>query len=229
MVDFHSHILPCIDDGSRSVEESTELLKMLLEQGVETVVATPHFFADRESVEEFVARRQASYEILCNELPNGMPEIILGAEVKYYSGIGHMEGLKKLCVGNTNMLLLEMPMSKWTEYTIKELIDLSNSKGITLVLAHIDRYQSFQDPDIWSRLLDNGVLMQVNATYFTEFRSRRKAFSLLKNNCIHFLGSDCHSVLTRPPYIGKAVDVIEKKMGKDFIALMTEYAESMLA
>ena len=229
MVDFHSHILPCIDDGSQSVEESVELLAMLSEQGVETVVATPHFFAERESIEDFLKRRQSSYEALCAELPQGMPKIVLGAEVKYYNGICHLEDLRKLCVGNSNMLLLELPMSKWTEYTVREVIDLSNSKGITVVLAHIDRYLAFQDNDVWGRFLESGILFQVNASFFTERRSRRKAFSLIKNNSIHFLGSDCHRILTRPPYIGQAVEIIEKKLGEEFVALMTEYASSMLA
>lgn len=229
MVDFHSHIIPCIDDGSQSVEESVELLAMLSEQGVETVVATPHFFAERESIEDFLKRRQSSYEALCAELPQRMPEIVLGAEVKYYNGICHLEDLRKLCVGNSNMLLLELPMSKWTEYTVREVIDLSNSKGITLVLAHIDRYLAFQDNDVWDRFLESGILFQVNASFFTERRSRRKAFSLIKNNLIHFLGSDCHRVLTRPPYIGQAAEIIGKKFGKEFVALMTEYASSMLA
>lgn len=228
MVDFHSHILPGIDDGSRSVQESIELLKMLSEQDVHTVVATPHFFADRESVDEFLLRRQSAYEMLCEQLPDGMPKIVLGAEVKYYNGISHMEGLRKLCAGNGNFLLLEMPMSQWTEYTIKELIELSNSRGITLVMAHIERYMSFQNSDVFDRLLDSGILMQVNATFFTSFRTRRRALSMLRRGRIHFLGSDCHRVLTRPPYIGDAVSAIEKKMGKEFVALMTEYASSVL-
>lgn len=229
MVDFHSHILPKIDDGSRSVQESLELLKMLSEQGVETVVATPHFFADRESVDDFLLRRQVAYNELCSELPQGMPEILLGAEVKYYSGIARMENLKKLCIGNSNLLLLEMPMSQWTEYTLKELFELSASRGIILVLAHIERYMSLQSSDVLGRLLDSGILMQVNATFFTEFRTRRRALSMLRKNSIHFLGSDCHRILTRPPYIGDAVKAIEKKMGKEFVALMTEYASNMLS
>ena len=228
MVDFHSHILPGIDDGSRNVEESVELLKMLSEQGVHTVVATPHFLAGRESVDEFLIRRQTAYETLRAQLPAGMPKIVLGAEVKYYSGISRMEGLNKLCAGNGNFLLLEMPMSQWTEYTIQELLELSNSRGITLVLAHIERYMSFQNSNVFDRLINSGVLMQVNATFFTSFFTRRRALMMLRKNRIHFLGSDCHRVLTRPPYIGDAIEIIEKKMGKEFIALMTEYASSVL-
>lgn len=228
MVDFHTHILPSIDDGSRNVQESVELMQMLSDQGVQTVLATPHFFADRESVDDFLLRRKAAYDELCAELPQGMPRILLGAEVKYYSGISHMDGLKKLCIGSSRLLLLEMPMSKWTEYTIKELIDLSNSRGVTLVLAHIERYMDFQDSGTLSRLLESGILMQANATFFTSFRTRRRALSMLRKGAIHFLGSDCHRVLTRPPYIGDAVSAIEKKMGRDFVALMTEYSGNML-
>ena len=228
MVDFHTHILPGVDDGSQSVQESVELLQMLCEQGVHTVLATPHFFADRESVGEFLARRQAAYNALCAELPQGMPKILLGAEVKYYSGISRMEELKRLCIGDSRLLLLEMPMSKWTQYTVKELLDLSSSRGITLVLAHIERYMSLQDPDVWDRLLEGGILMQVNASFFTSLRTRRRALSMLRRSRIHFLGSDCHRVRTRPPYIGDAVSAIEKRLGKEFVALMTEYASSEL-
>ncbi|MBR5272367.1 MAG: capsular polysaccharide biosynthesis protein [Clostridia bacterium] len=227
MVDLHSHILPNVDDGSRSVQESLQLLTMLAEQGVSKVAATPHFSADRESVDDFIRRRQISYETLSKEVRGEMPEIVLGAEVKYYQGISRMADLKKLCIEGSNLFLLEMPMVKWTEYVVKELLELSCSRGITLVLAHIERYLRLQPLDVWERLLNGGVLMQVNATFFTDFRTRRKAVSLLKNSSIHFLGSDCHRAVERPPYIKDAVEIIEKKMGSRFLALMTEYANSM--
>ncbi len=227
MVDLHSHILPGIDDGSRNVEESLQLLRMLSEQGVSRVAATPHFSADRESVEDFITRRQRSYETLIKETGEGMPEIMLGAEVKYYQGISRMDDLKKLCIEGSNLFLLEMPMTRWTEYIIKELLEISCSRGVALVLAHIERYLKLQTPEVWERLLEGGVLMQVNATFFTELRTRRKAISMLKNSAIHFLGSDCHRAVERPPYISGAVEIIGKKMGGKFLALMTEYANSM--
>ena len=87
MIDWHSHLLPGIDDGSRDVEESLALLRMEAEQGVDTVVATPHFFADDGSVDSFVEQRQKSYETLRSAMPEGSPDIVLGAEVRYYPGI----------------------------------------------------------------------------------------------------------------------------------------------
>ena len=122
MIDFHSHILPAFDDGSKNVEESIALLDMLRDQGIKTVVATPHFDVQRETPADFVERRQGSYEMLRPHLKKGHPEIILGAEVGYYTGIERRQTIRSLCAGDSNLLLLEMPISEWTEYTVREVV-----------------------------------------------------------------------------------------------------------
>lgn len=223
MTDFHSHILPKIDDGSRSTEESILMLKALRQQGVDRVVATPHFYANDESVSEFLARRQASYIELMISLPPDMPEIIQGAEVKFYDGISRLQELKSLCIQGTKLLLLEMPFTKWTEYTIRELIDISSDGKVTLVLAHIERYMKFQKPDVFYRLLDSGILMQINASFINDFFTGRKAIGLLKKGAVHFLGSDCHNMNDRAPDIGRAFRTIEKKLGKEFNSSFDDY------
>ena len=140
MIDFHSHILPMLDDGSKSVDESLEMLRMLSEQGVKRVVATPHFYANDESVDDFLKRRAESFERLKGHLTDDLPEIMLGAEVRYYNGISRLDRLRKLTVENSRLLLLEMSTAKWTEYVVNELIELSNSGDLTVALAHIERY-----------------------------------------------------------------------------------------
>ncbi len=229
MVDFHSHILPCIDDGSKSVEESIKLLKLLKEQGVETVVASSHFYPERgETVDEFLIRRNSSYESLKCELSLDLPNIILGAEVKFYPGISRLMNIEKLCVDGTNLLLLEMPFDYWTELTVNEVISLSNVKNLKIVLAHIERYFSFQNNKIWEKLLENGILMQVNAESFDSFFKRIKIMSFIKNQYIHFIGSDCHNLTSRSPKMELAIDVIAKKMGVDYINLMSDFANEAL-
>lgn len=228
MIDFHTHILPGMDDGSHSVEESLSMLQMLWEEGATAVIATPHFYANDESVDAFLARRNAAYENLRARLPEDAPEIRLGAEVRYYPGIAKMSDLKRLRIEGSRLLLLEMPMTTWTEYTVRELGELAGKAGLTVVLAHIDRYLAMQKASVWERLLKNGVLMQVNASFFTEFRTKRKAISMLNRGEIHFIGSDCHNMTTRPPRIERAVSTIQKKFGDDFIAQMNEYGTSML-
>ncbi len=157
-----------------------------------------------------------------------MPRVLLGAEVKYYPGISARNDLRDLCVEGTRLLLLEMPFSEWTEYTLRELNVLACSKGVTIVLAHIERYLPFQKSDVWIKLRNNGILMQVNASYFSSFVTRRRALRLLHDGFVHMIGSDCHNVTSRPPLIARAYDVIHKRFGEDFISQMHEYGQSLL-
>lgn len=228
MIDWHSHILPELDDGSRSVAESIYLINMQKAQGVGTVKAIPHFYADDESVESFLERREKAFELLKSQLPEDCPQIKTGAEVLYYQGISRLAGLKSLRIEGSRLLLLEMPMLRWTEYMLRELEELASISGLTIILAHIERYLDLQNEDTWDRLYESGFLNQVNASFFIAFASRRKALSLLKQGRIHFVGSDCHNVTSRPPRIGQAFEYIQKKLGGDFITQMNEYGYSML-
>lgn len=227
MIDLHTHILPQVDDGSKSVEESLAMLSALVAQGVDTVAATPHFYANDESVAAFLERRAAAFDRV--RAAAGEMTLLLGAEVRYYPGIGHMEDLPLLQIGESGLLLLEMPVSSWTEYTVRELSELADSRGIQLVLAHIERYLPLQKPAVWKRLYESGILMQVNASFVTSFATRRKALRMLSEGRVHFLGSDCHNTTTRPPQLASAAAIIEKRLGSDFLGQMNEFGYSLLA
>lgn len=229
MIDWHSHILPAMDDGSRDTAESISLLNMQVSQGISTVIATPHFYANDETVDSFLERRKQALELLKSELPEGAPEIRLGAEVKYYQGISRMADLKDLRIEGSKLLLLEMPMSHWTEYMVRELIELSGKSSIKIVLAHVERYFHLQKQAVWDRLFENGILAQVNASFFHSFATKRKAIALLQEGSIQLIGSDCHGVTSRPPQIDKAFEVIRKKLGDEYLNQMNEYGYSLLA
>ena len=139
-----------------------------------------------------------------------------------------MADLKALRIEGTKLLLLEMPMSSWTEYMVRELIEMSGRSSIKVVLAHVERYMALQKQSVWNRLLESGILMQVNASFFTSFASKRKALSLLREGGVHFIGSDCHDLKSRPPQIGKAFEVIQKKLGENYLKQMNEYGHSLL-
>ena len=220
MLDFHSHILPKIDDGSRSCEESIEMLKMLKEQGVNTVALTSHYLAMDESPQMFIDRRTHSYQKLVSAIEESgeeLPKLLLGAEVYYYPGICKMEELQLLTLENSNLLLLEMPMAPWGKFTVRELTELAESSDIQIVIAHIERSLKFQSKDTINRLLECGILLQVNASFFITMSTRRKALKMLRNGQIHFIGSDCHNIKHRPPKIGEAVDIIKNKLGDGII------------
>ena len=180
MIDWHTHILPGIDDGSRNVAESVLMINMQVSQGVSTIIATPHFYANDETVDSFLERRKNSFELLKPELPEGSPKIKLGAEVRYYQGISRMADLKDLRIEGSKLLLLEMPTEKWTEYMVRELIELSSKNNVKVVLAHVERYLNLQSSAVLDRIYNSDIFFQVNAKFFTSFFSKHKALSLLK-------------------------------------------------
>ena len=228
MIDWHNHILPGMDDGSRNTAESIAMIKMQTADGVTTVIATPHFYANDESVEAFLERRKKAAAQLEDALDENAPEILLGAEVRYYQGISRMENLKALRIQNSKLLLLEMPMTCWTEYMIRELTELAGKGGIQIVLAHVERYLKLQKKSTWERLLESGILMQSNASFFLGFGSKKKAISLLKKGKINFIGSDSHTTTSRPPMLKKAFDVIQKKLGCEYVEQMNEFGYFLL-
>ena len=228
MIDWHSHVLPQLDDGSRSLEESVAMLEALKSQGVDTVIATPHFYANEESVEAFLERRKKSHDLLSSEMKSDDVRVVCGAEVKYYPGISRMEELNKLSVENTNLLLLEMPFAKWTDYTIGELAEISNMRGLKIALAHVERYNALRDKRLAGKLVENGILFQSNASFFIRFGTKLKAIKLLGSGWIHFVGSDCHNMTSRPPKLDLAYKAIKKKLGEEFLTQMSEYGYQAL-
>ena len=204
------------------------MIKALSESGVDTICATPHFYADRIGVGEFLERRAESADIVGSLLDKNSPRILLGAEVRYYAGISRMEALCELCIEDTGLLLLEMPFCRWTEYTQRELAELAGAAPFGVVLAHIERYMKFQNKKTWDRLYNEGLYMQVNADFFSSFSTRRKAVKMISSDMIHFIGSDCHNMTTRPPDLAGAYNVIEKKLGAQFRQAVDSYGYSMI-
>ena len=229
MIDFHTHVLPGIDDGSRNVETSLKMIRTMQEQGTDIICATPHFYASRLSPQTFLERRQASWELLYSKLPENSPQIMLGAEVLYYPGISRMEALPNLCLEGTNILLLEMPMSTWSRYTVTELQELASSGEFTLMIAHIERYYDEQKKNVWDGLSEMGVVMQSNARrFYQSLSSMKRATQMLRNNEIDVIGSDAHNLISRPPNMMYAERAIRKKLGNGFWKSLSGYAYSLL-
>lgn len=160
--------------------------------------------------EVFLRRRREAWERLNARLTPGGPQVLLGAEVRYYRGISRLEELHRLCLSGTHVLLLEMPFSPWSSGILEELEDLLLREDITVVLAHIERYLPDQPHELWLRLRHMGALFQCNASFFLDWRTRRRAIRMLRGGDIHLLGSDCHGVSHRPPQMEQAMAYIRR-------------------
>lgn len=204
MIDFHSHFLPNMDDGSHCVEESYSMLRESKAQGVELMVATPHFYPTKESPEAFLKRRADSFYSL--KLSSDFPKILLGAEVAYFRGISHCDSLKGLNIESTDLLLLEMPFEAWSSSVIEDVCAIERLTGYTPVLAHYERYRRFAGfTEHIARMRSAGILLQSNAGNFVGGFRSRKAIKSLESGEIDFVGSDCHNMSSRAPNMGLAV------------------------
>lgn len=241
MIDFHTHILPGIDDGSRDIEMTEQMLRKEKMQGVTHIYATPHFYAHRRSVKQFIERRRKALEmtreLIASSEPGSLPCVTAGAEVYYFAGMGRADQLRDLCIEGTDILLLEMPFNQWHKEQYKDITDILTKQELRIVLAHIERYEGLQkNKDIWDRIMELPLTLQMNAGSFITGltsgmharRASRLCFSLLASheNCI--IGTDCHNLTDRAPNLAEARQMIEKKAGRARLAQLDEYTERLL-
>ena len=227
MIDFHAHILPGIDDGSQNKEMSLAMLARAKAQGISTIVATPHFYADTMKAEDFIRDRQAAYEEII-AMANQMDITIrLGAEVCYFRSLHESANLMDFAIQGTNHLLLEMPFDQWTRREVNTIDGLIN-QGVTPILAHIERFWPYQkDKAPLEEIAQMDVIYQYNASPLLKFGKGKILKSIARNDNV-LLGTDCHNTTTRPVNLKAARDVIAKKMGEDKLDAIDDLAAQIL-
>lgn len=230
MIDFHSHIIPGIDDGSESAEMSIEMLRRSTQHGVTTVLSTSHCYPRyTESIDHFLDRRRRGMDVLSKamaETDMSLPEIRLGCEVNMYTDIAEFKNIAGLCIENTDYIMVEMPYDPWKEWMIDSVYKLT-VMGLKPVMAHIDRFL-MQDTAMLNSLYELDVLYQVNADLFTERRMAKFADKLLSEGHAHVLGSDMHNLEKRRPNMGEAYESIVKRYGEECAEYFTVNAEKIL-
>ncbi len=209
MIDFHTHILPGIDDGAKDVSVSAAILETEKEQGVNEIVLTPHYYGKFYSPTDFVRRRAAAYEKLL-AVAAGEFFFTLGAEIHFSDTLSVNAECRKLAIGDTRYALVELPFGeKWSGSLLTRLRYFMDETELTPVIAHICRYpQLRKNPEALLRLAEMGCLLQVNASAFCDKDSSGFAFAALKHNLVHCLGSDCHNVTNRAPDLKRAEEAI---------------------
>lgn len=219
MIDFHTHILPQIDDGSSSVAMSREMLALEASYGVTAVVLTPHYDCTEQPVADFLAQRAQSFAALQEALPASSPRLFLGAEVLLDRNLYVAENLRALCITGSDYLLIEMPFENWSQATFDALTRVIATHGVRPIIAHLDRYAAMQSsPDNFARLLDLGVTVQLNAEAILPFFSGAQWVRMLAEGDAHLLGSDCHNLTSRSPQVLEAAcKKLAKKHGTDLL------------
>ena len=228
IIDFHSHILPGMDDGSRDIPMSLEMLGESARQGVTVQVLTPHYYPWKESIRSFLSRREESVSRLRSALVPGLPRVLIGAETAFSP---HMtkEDLSSLCIEGSRLLLIELPFESWDDRVINEITSLSLDTGYHVVLAHVERYMGYKrNSEILSELSRLPIHIQLNAEAFSGFFAGRKMMPFFRLSCGVLLGSDAHNLTNRRPNLADGRRCIEKHLGRDFLARMDIDAATLL-
>lgn len=201
MIDIHTHILPHMDDGAKDSATSLALLDMEMEQGIEELVFTPHYYGKSRSPKQFLDFRQDIFERMTPKLPQGI-KTRLGAEV-HFTGLNlpDYDEFCALAIQDTNAILIEFPFTaKWTSELTDKLADFIYETDYTPIIAHVERYgEVLKKPVLLTKLINMGCLLQVNVQSFLDKRERQFAFTLLKHGFVHCIGSDAHDTEERRP------------------------------
>jgi len=225
MIDMHSHILPNIDDGATSIEESIQMLKEAYEAGFTAVVSTSHYIEESWNVSK--QKRQELIDIIGKklELENIKITIYNGAEAYISNNLDKLVQKEELpTINGTKYLLIELPMNNEIIY-LEEIICELLSNGIIPIIAHPERYSYVQkNPKILQKFIEKGVLFQANygsiiGKYGKE--AERTVKKLLKNDMIHVFGTDSHRNNSTYTQMVQILKKITKLIGKDKIELLS--------
>ncbi len=213
--DLHTHILPDIDDGSRTVEASLELLSAEAEQGVTDIAFTPHFYIEDIDIKSFCDRRDEAFSLLMKAVENdpvlsGL-RFYKGAEVAYSPNLIY-EDLTPLCYEGTRYLLLEL--SYGFPFNLENTLFSLINNGYRPILAHTERYPYLvNDKKLLSSIKEMGVVLQSNAGAVLGGSYKKEVKKLLKFGFVDILSSDTHNLTRRPPRLAEALLKLKDKGG----------------
>lgn len=233
IIDIHSHILPGIDDGARTMKETLDLLEMAYEQGIRAIIATPHCFRHRKNEDPEKLLEEVRLRIR-EELPERFPDLELyaGHETFYHEALPEklLSGEARSLAGSRYVLVEFDPGASAGGIVrgIRRIFDC----GYQPVLAHVERYGSLREKRAFGELLGSGCLLQMNydslagSGFSSEVRWCRRQVS---EGNISFLATDMHRPVFRPPKIGEPLAWLKKHLGEEEIrALLYENARRIL-
>lgn len=243
IIDFHTHILPGIDDGSRNIESSLIMLQEESRQGIDVVVVTPHFYASEVSVEVYLERRQKAYDKLVEAIdelkqkaqaqddePVRIPKILLGAEVTYFEDISRADKISELMMEGTDILLLEMPFKSWTREEFDEVMEMIESGDYQIMLAHLERFAAFRGNRKYIKeLFQTDAIIQYNSDSFHNRKYTKLMIKSMKKGIVPLLGSDCHGVHHRVPELLTGRNMLKDKMGQEMLDQIDEKGTAILS
>lgn len=226
MIDFHTHILPNVDDGAKSIEETIKLIKEARIAGFSTIVLTSHYMENyyEVNVEE---RTKLLNFVRSNLQEKGIDiNLVLGNEIYITDKLSELVKKNEACsINNTRYVLFELPFNM-KPINLYDIIYNMLQNKLVPILAHPERYSFVQqNPSIINDLIEKGVLMQSNyGSFIGQYGKKAKIIvkKLLENDMVHILGTDVHKANTIYPKIPQILSSLEKLIGEERLELITK-------
>jgi protein-tyrosine phosphatase len=233
MIDIHSHILPGIDDGAKTMQDSISMAKKAVSEGIHTIIATPHHMNGKyENSKSDILPLVSSLNATLKEEKINL-EVLPGQESRIYGDIleDYQKGEILPLNQDSQYLFIEFPSSSVPRYSERLLYEIQ-VQGLTPVIVHPERNaELIERPDKLYRLVKNGAATQVTASSLVGYFGKNiQKFSqqIIEANLTHFIASDAHNVDNRSFKMEEAMDYIEKKYGIDCVYYFTENAEMVV-
>lgn len=233
MLDMHVHILPGLDDGSPHLEESLAMARIAVEDGIDTIIATPHVMKgiynnSRTTIIEAVQELQQKLDA-----QNIALTLKPGAEYYLEPDLpDKLAGGELLTLNNGPYLLVELPSASVPAYTSRVIYELQ-LQGIIPVLAHPERNAGFMSqPELLREYAGKGILAQVTTESISGALGKtvqKTALKFIRENLVHFVASDAHSASRRIPVLSPAVQVMKRHYNDETILRLVQTNPAALA
>lgn len=214
MIDIHSHIIPGIDDGSKNMEMTIEMLKNAENDGTKHIIATPHYLVNygESTISEVKVLVEEINDILRDrELDI---KVYSGQEVYYSENMieNFLEG-KIGTLNNSRYMLIEFPMREFEANILNVIYELQ-VRNVTPIIAHPERYRPIiEKPSLINQFINEGYLFQINAGSLEGkfgIGVKKTAEILLDNRIYNFIGSDAHDIKNRITGLSKSTNLMNK-------------------
>ena len=215
--DIHTHLFPSVDDGAPNIETTLELARIAWENGTGRLFLTPHFRRDSKirPPEWYREAFQSVHSVVRERFPE--LELYLGSEIAYEVDVPELlsEG-KLLTMNGSEYVLLELHTGM-NERSIVNAVYETVRCGFTPILAHVERFEVFRKKkELTDKVIDNGALIQLNAESVmgkNGFLVKKFCHKLLKENKVHYIASDAHDAIKRPPMLRQCYKMVAKGYG----------------
>ena len=220
MIDLHCHILPGIDDGAKDMEDSIEIAREAVAEGITHILATPHYkngHWDNEKKDILVLVEELQKELDARDIPL---TIFPGQEVRINGELFEdlTEDKIQFIDEGKQYVLIEFPTPSMPAYTESLFFELQK-KGITPIIVHPERNHAvLKDPNVLLPFIEKGALAQLTAASYTGGFGKsiqKVSKQLIEANLVHFIASDAHNISSRSFHMKEAYKKLEKEYGKE--------------